>query len=714
MKLPTFNLPPIRNYFNERNVHRNKEQRLYNLAILEDKQVADVYLDSDVKRMFRSARNYKSEIALQQAANAEISQTIQILVDSNHKAKEPFEFYTLRVDPPPDNRLPSPGLIYVPNQYHFGRVIIPTESAPETGFPPHPEIVKLINTKYPQYSSILDIYCRPLGTTDATFSDFNREQIPSEPVPNERITHILSLMKTKLNAKPYLPLHYVDTLFAKLPTSTGTGYHNRHSYRINAHAKTSHPQEYSDKPSSKGYYFNAFHEYSRFIIHLIKESGFPFEFTFSDTITEAETELFTKKLNAFFDSYPTLLFTRSHISKRLEALKQRPVYAVDELFLLIETMLLFPLLTQARSPDCCIMYGLETIRGSNAYIDKIAQAYQSFFTVDWSSFDQRLPRIITDIFFTHFVPSLLIVNQAYAPTHEYPSYPDLTPEQMYSKMNNLLSFLHTWFNNMTFLSQDGFAYRRTSAGVPSGQLATQYLDSFGNLFIVLDALIEFGATDPEIDAIMLLIMGDDNSGFTHWPIAKLEKFIDFLATYALRRYNMVISKTKSVITTLREKIETLGYTCNFGRPSRPIDKLVAQLCLPERSTKSAYMSARAIGLAYASCSCDYTFYSLCKDIHSLFLPYSDPSTPLSILKKFLPSQMMYLDDALPNIDFQKFPTFEAISSLVSTYQGPLTYHPKWDYTHFVHSPDYSPPDSITMEQYRILHRLPTFVPPNLM
>lgn len=713
MKLPTFNLPRVRDYLTERNFRIKVEQKVYQQAVSEDTTPDDFYIDSDVKRIFRSSRNYKHEIATQRAANAVLSRETQILVDHNYDAHEPFEFYQPRTEPPPPNREPASGITFVPNQYHYGRTIKATETTPETGFTTHPELLKLIESNYPQYRSILDKYCRPLGTTDATFSDFNREQVPSDPVNPDRMQRILKHIKAKLGCKPYLPLHYVDTMFAKLPTSTATAYHNRHSYRMRAYAKYSHSEEYENKPTSKGYFFNAFHEYSRYIIHLIKETGYPFEFTFKDPDSQLEQNLFISKINKFFDTYPTLLFTRTHISEILGTLKQRPVYAVDELFLTIETMLFFPLLVQARLPSCCIMYGLETIRGGNAYLDTLAQYFRSYFTIDWSHFDQSVPRIVTNSFFQEFVPSLLVVNNCYQPTYEYPTYPDLTTESLFKKMMNLLSFIHLWFNNMTFLSQDGFSYRRNYAGVPSGQLITQYIDSYSNLFVLLDALIEFGCSDTEIDKMVLFIMGDDNTGLTDWPITRLEKFIVHLTDYAQNRYNMTISINKSLVTTLRNKIETLGYTCNFGKPTRPISKLVAQLCLPERSVKTRFTSVRAIGLAYAACGSDPIFHNFCKDVHAQFLKYQDEELNLDDLKKFLPSGLALSDDTLLNLNFKEFPSIQEIQKLVWTYQGPLSFAPKWNYSHFKQDPDYTPPNSITMRDYMLQHNI-TYPSPTIL
>lgn len=136
----------------------------------------------------------------------------------------------------------------------------------------------------------------------------------------------------------------------------------------------------------------------------------PSKFVFDDDsdITLTQCTEIKRRLNLHINQYPTIMYTRNHISKRTGPLKQRPVYAVDDLFLTIETMLTFPLLVQARHHDSCIMYGLEAIRKSNVYLDLIVQKYKSFFTIDWSSFDQTVPRCITgSTFRTSFQHSIL-------------------------------------------------------------------------------------------------------------------------------------------------------------------------------------------------------------------------------------------------------------------------------------------------------------------
>jgi len=356
------------------------------------------------------------------------------------------------------------------------------------------------------------------------------------------------------------------------------------------------------------------------------------------------------------------------------------------------------------------MYGLETIRGSMHYIDFISKRFTVFFTIDWSQFDQRIPRVITDLYYTEFLESLIVISHGYQPTWEYPTYPDLTEDLMFKKTTNLLYFLRIWYNNMTYVTADGYAYRRTTAGVPSGLLNTQYLDSFANLVLLFDGLIEYGYSDEEIEAILLFVMGDDNSGMTTWSINQLDEFITWYEAYALSRWNMILSKAKSTITQRRSKIEMLSYSANFGSPRRSLHKLIAQLCYPERGPKDKYTSYRAIGLAYAAPFEDPEFYELCSDIYHLFKPFAVPFTAESFehVRTYLPGYLRAFDIAdLPlEVSFADFPSMQQVQQAYSKYLGPLNFAPKWNYAHFMLSPDASPPDAVTILDYRIKHKIP--------
>nr|QLC36825.1 RNA-dependent RNA polymerase [Sarcosphaera coronaria partitivirus] len=724
----------IRNYFAENLARLRNEWKNFQSHDSDPELTSQTIQDSDTRRHYLRVRaTHEVDIKI---LESEYQQLYQTFTHKNDLKFEPFELFKrpLEAPPVPETRTAAPGLNSVPVYYHSERIIL---ANPETsralspdneadyaesylpgdidfGPPVDPILRTLITRKYLEYLPFLDKYCRPAGTTDATFRDFNKPQTPSSPPTTERKTQVLELIDHFLDCTPFLPLHFVDTMFCKLPLVTGTGYHNRHSFKQRAHAKFSHPEEYHDRPTSKGYYINATYENARTIVHRIKDSGYPFDFT-DDINPDMSDKAFLaliQKLNAFFNSYPTMLFTRNHISDRTGTLKVRPVYAVDDLFLIIELMLTFPATVQCRKPTCSVMHSLETLRGANHLLDSLAKSYSSFFTIDWSGYDQRLPRPITDIFFTDYLRSKIIISDGYQPTMEWTDYSDLNEHTMYSRMDNLLHFLHLWYNNMTFLSADGYSYRRLFAGVPSGLYNTQHLDSFGNLFLIIDSMLEFGFSDSQIKEILLFVLGDDNSAFTNWPFELLHEYISFLESYALTRWNMVLSKTKSVITFLRSKIETLAYQCNFGMPKRPIGKLVAQLCYPEHGIKYRTMSARAIGLAYASCGQDSTFHELCRDVFHMFLPFYDLTDRerLTLLRQLMPTDT---SDEI-SLNFETFPTIDTVRTFISKYQGPLSYDSKWNKAHFMRAPDNPPDFFLTMQDYEYLNDLKVREAPSLL
>jgi len=659
--------------------------------------------DIDLRRLLvAETRTYdtdkqESSLLLQHKADTEYS-----FSESNFMKNEPFEFYS-NSDPAnfPEHRLPAPGITILPIKMHRDLVQTATPAVPETGPALHHLLDYLLMSKYPEFYSAAQKLCRPSPTTNATFEDFNKEQTEFPPVPSSLAIHICSLVALLLNARPFLPLHFVDTFYAKMPLVTGTSYYYRQSYQMKTHAAFSHPIEYAHKITSKGYFFNSFAPWARHCLHMIKLHGVPFP------VEDLSPLDITSRLKDFFISHATILFTRSHISERSGNLKLRPVYAMDTLFLHIECMLTFPLHVLSRSVKSSLMYSLETIRGGCAYMDQFALNYNSFLCIDWSSFDQRMPWIIVDLFFTIFLPSLIIINHGYQPTAEYPTYPGLTPDKMFSRCYNLISFLRLWYFNCVFCTADGFAYVRNFCGIASGMLNTQYLDSFCNLFLCIHALYHFGSTTEEILEIMFFVMGDDNVILTHWSLPKAYAFATFLENHSLTRFGMVLSPTKSIITRLRSRIEMLGYTCNNGIPTRNLDKLVAQLCFPEHGYADKHMSSRAIGIAWASAGMNRSFFNLCRDVYLTFLPYSVPPDEFEKeqILKYLPGMFKMLDDPLKTILLSRFPTIDEVQQRFSTWQGELHFSTKWNTAHFLTPPGVTPPDSITMSEYMEQHSL---------
>jgi hypothetical protein len=694
----------IRDYLHELRSTLTRDWQLYSKYGETTTDPSDLNPDIDLRRLNRTYRQRDIEAQLTSEYKQHYTDTRYGFEESNHLRGYPFEFYTPDDSPPPEKRQPAPGLRILPVRLHKEQVVTATESVPETGYPLHPLLEYLLSYKYPRYYEHSVKYNRPLGTTDATFEDFNREQIRYPDVPKTIIDRILPLVCIILGAKPFLPLHWIDTFFTKMPLITGVSYFYRHSYELRTHAAFSHPKDYANRQTSKGYFINAFSEWSRHIVHHIKDHGLPFSI---ENLTNTQI---LERLRSFFIEHATSIYTRNQISERNGPQKQRPIYAMDTLFLHLECMVTFPLHVMARSIDSAIMYSFETIRGGCAFMDQQAKKYRSYLCIDWSSFDQRMPWIIVDTFFTCFLPFLLIINAGYHPTAEYPTYPDLTADKLFHRLFNILCFLRLWYYNCVFYIADGFAYIRMFAGIASGMLNTQYLDSYCNLFLMIHGLIHFGCTDDEILQICFFVMGDDNVLLTHWPLHRLNTFLDWFEQHALSRFGMVLSRKKSLITQIRTRIEMLGYQCNAGAPKRSIPKLVAQLCFPERGLDPRYMSSRAIGMAFAAAGSDPMFHSFCKDVYWTFKPY-EPEIFTEAdelrLQKDLPGYLKYLATYEPDfkLDHLSFPSIHDVRSRYATWQGELNRDSKWNPSHFLKDPDYAPNGSITMQQFMDEHSI---------
>jgi len=262
---------------------------------------------------------------------------------------------------------------------------------------------------------------------------------------------------------------------------------------------------------------------------------------------------------------------------------------------------------------------------------------------------------------------------------------------------------------MVFISYDGYAYVRLLGGVPSGLLNTQALDSFGNLYIILDCMLEFGFTHSEIRNMIFFIMGDDNIFFARENFMRICAFMLFLEQYASSRHRMILSILKSVWTTLRSKIEVLGYTNNYGLPTRDIGKLVAQLAFPERPVphnKNWMHAARAIGLAYASCGQDHSFHLLCYLVFQKYKPADQQQVTarqFSRAVKYTVSSLLDLDPDLGSIDFPEFPSLSAVRTLVQHHHGFFSETDKWKDTIFLDPPSTNDPSIITLDQWLQSH-----------
>lgn len=260
---------------------------------------------------------------------------------------------------------------------------------------------------------------------------------------------------------------------------------------------------------------------------------------------------------------------------------------------------------------------------------------------------------------------------------------------------------------MVYISYDGYAYVRQFGGVPSGLLNTQSLDSFGNIYIIVDCMLEFGFSKTEINHMIFFIMGDDNVFFSNEEFPRICEFLLFMEEYAKQRHGMVLSVLKSVWTTLRNEIEVLGYQCNDGHPVRPIGKLVAQLAFPERpvpANKEWMHAARALGLAYASCGQDSQFHLLCEKVYLKFKTSEQVSSRRFMQTvKYTVAELLDINIDVNRMDIPDFPSLYEVRQLTSEYQGFFSETDKWKTTIFRNRPSDVNHDVITLADWLKVH-----------
>lgn len=261
---------------------------------------------------------------------------------------------------------------------------------------------------------------------------------------------------------------------------------------------------------------------------------------------------------------------------------------------------------------------------------------------------------------------------------------------------------------MVFISTDGYSYRRTECGIPSGLMNTQILDSFCNLCLIYDAMIECSKLeDEEIKEMFILVQGDDSLIFTKRSEFWIYEFLLFMETYICERWGSILNKDKTSRGRDIHDIEFLGYKINTGHPEKSIDKLVAQLLLPERRFNRTTQASRAVGMAMAATGSDYNFHQLCSAIYSDNIKYFKLSerAKLEFQRKIDPSesgelQHLIIDDS----GTVQFPGRDEVKKEFRYWKGPLNYEPRWNTAHFLGEyPDQAFRRFKTMSQYEAEH-----------
>jgi hypothetical protein len=267
-----------------------------------------------------------------------------------------------------------------------------------------------------------------------------------------------------------------------------------------------------------------------------------------------------------------------------------------------------------------LAWGFETLKGGAFKLNQewTGSTKCTVLCLDWKKFDKKVHfRLIDKI---HAIWKRHIsFEKGYVPSHEYP---DTTPQDA-AHQKERLERLWTWMCNSIkhspIRTPDGASYERQFAGVPSGVLQTNYLDSWANLVVLLTCLhavgIEFN------DKCRIRVMGDDSKIILpydyDWFVGtgKLKQ----MAIEAKRRFNFVINTKKSFIGRYDNDAPFLGYRINHGWPFKNRTELLCRLAYPERRNDWESLAARAIGIAYASAGVDETVYQICKDVYDFLV-----------------------------------------------------------------------------------------------
>lgn len=351
-----------------------------------------------------------------------------------------------------------------------------------------------------------------------------------------------------------------------------------------------------------------------------------------------------------------------------------------------------------------MLYNFETLRGGCKQLFEIAYQgihlneyfgtprFTNFISIDWSKFDQLMPKWISKLFFTVFIPKLLLVNVPYHPTFEYPTHPSLDQDKTATTAASILSTLLTWFSNMTYVSTLGYSYRKTERGIPSGMFSTQFIDSFCNLYMIIDTLLDIDITEEEIHKLFIKVLGDDNIIFSTWNDNTMHTFITQLTQNAKRKYQMKINTEKSHNTYDVTQLEVLSYKIGkSGVATKQPAKQLAGLLFPEREFKIEFAAYRAIAFAITNLGNDSIFYNICKDYFTYYSQFaikiSTPEEKYQFIKE-LPQALTWLAEIRDEIRFDKFPTIEECKDFARYWKGPLGYNSKWRKSHFIYPPDF--------------------------
>jgi hypothetical protein len=416
-------------------------------------------------------------------------------------------------------------------------------------------------------------------------------------------THALKVVTEAFRPKQLLrPIHFPDQRY--YPWTLNVSAEAPWTYETGVNDIIRQKQAEGSITDERRSFHNLYNEIfvrNRLLIHLIKERDQKF---FDHETGEPKSYEFVT------------LHSRSHVVDEDEPDKIRAVFGVTKLLLMAEQHFIWPLQEQylnnkVNSP---LLWGNEMIKGGWRKLHQKVLSKSKYSTalgIDWSKFDKRaLHSIIDDV---HKIwRSYFTFDEGYVPTNFYPN--SMTEAH---RIENLWDWMCYSIKHTPIALPDGRLYSWTRNGIASGFQQTQLLDSFVNAIMLLTTLSESGV-NIESENFLFLIQGDDSlvTFPEQYYLSEGQSYLNRLAEIAMKRFNAVLSKTKSYISDTLNGIKVLGYSNILCQPFRTDEDLLSHLVYPERSFGLPQLAATAVGIAWASLGCSRTVYNVCKDVHS--------------------------------------------------------------------------------------------------
>jgi hypothetical protein len=429
-------------------------------------------------------------------------------------------------------------------------------------------------------------------TAKALKTDFLRGNIEKKEIVKDKTYYqALKIVTTMFKPpKRYRPVHFCDLRYYPWTLNTSVEEPFSEDKSLQKRIQTAHAQgKLDDARMSKHNCKNHAFVYNRNIVHQIKEGK-----------ARGGQYLYNIKAHA-----------RSHLVDQDEEDKVRMVFGVPWLTLMVECMFLWPYIRYLKEGKSPIAWGYETLDGGFQRINLEAGHLDGKFTIiglDWKGFDKNASfSIIADVH--NEWKSFIIFDKGYLPTKEY-----LKSETNPRRLATLFDWMTKSIKYAPVLLPDGTRYVRRFAGIPSGVLQTQILDTWVNAIMIITCLLDMGfEITPETYQKYL---GDDSFLFLDRLIKEVdhEGFLNKFAEVALKRFGAILNRKKSMISNKMKDMEFLGYRIGQGIPLRDEYRLLAQLTFPERHWDINKLMARCVGIAYASAGQSKLVLNVCNDV----------------------------------------------------------------------------------------------------